>query len=87
MKQRSGLWAVVVGGSIAGALDILFAISYAGYNGMPPARLLQTVASACLVRRHSPAVAPLRQPACFVISPWRTCGQAFLWPLRGVYPC
>ena len=48
MKQRSGLWAVVVGGSIAGALDILFAISYAGYNGMPPARLLQTVASGLL---------------------------------------
>ena len=47
MKQRSVLWAVV-GGSIAGALDILFAISYAGYNGMAPAGLLQTVASGLL---------------------------------------
>ena len=48
MKLWSGLWAVVVGGSTAGALDILFAISYAGYRGMPPARLLQTVASGLL---------------------------------------
>ena len=33
MKHRSVLWAVLVGGSVAGALDILFAISFAGYNG------------------------------------------------------
>ena len=45
MKHRSVLWAVLVGGSIAGTLDILFAISFAGYNGFPPADLLQTVAS------------------------------------------
>jgi uncharacterized membrane protein YagU involved in acid resistance len=43
--QRSGLWAVLVGGSIAGLLDIVFAISFAGYNGVSPARLLQTIAS------------------------------------------
>ena len=48
MKHRSGLWAIVVGGSIAGALDILFAISYAGYQGVAPVRLLQTVASGLL---------------------------------------
>ena len=48
MKHRSVLWAVLVGGSIAGALDILFAISFAGYNGIPPAGLLQTVASGLL---------------------------------------
>ena len=48
MKHRSVLWAVLVGGSIAGALDILFAISFAGYNGVPPADLLQTVASGLL---------------------------------------
>jgi uncharacterized membrane protein YagU involved in acid resistance len=39
---------VLVGGSIGGALDILFAISFAGYNGVPPTRLLQTVASGLL---------------------------------------
>lgn len=37
--------AVVVGGLVAGALDIVFAISFAAYNGMPPVRLLQVVAS------------------------------------------
>jgi uncharacterized membrane protein YagU involved in acid resistance len=45
MKQRSGLWAALVGGSTAGLLDIVFAISFAGYNGTSPVRLLQTVAS------------------------------------------
>jgi hypothetical protein len=30
MRHRSVLWAVLVGGSIGGALDILFAISFAG---------------------------------------------------------
>ncbi|MFA6986658.1 MAG: hypothetical protein WC213_10670 [Arenimonas sp.] len=48
MKQWSGLQAVIIGGSIAAALDILFAISFAAYNGLPPARLLQTVASGLL---------------------------------------
>jgi uncharacterized membrane protein YagU involved in acid resistance len=48
MTHRSGSWPVLVGGSIAGALDILFAISFAVYNGVPPARLLQTVASGLL---------------------------------------
>lgn len=48
MQQRSGLWAVLVGGSIAAALDIAFAISFAGYNGVPAIRLLQTVASGVL---------------------------------------
>lgn len=48
MKQRSGWWAVAVGGSIAGALDILFAISFAAYRGTPPSGLLQTVASGLL---------------------------------------
>ena len=42
------LRAIVVGGSIAGALDILFAISFAAANGMPPERLLQLVASGLL---------------------------------------
>ena len=47
-QHRSALWAVLVGGSIAGTLDILFAISFAAYDGVPPARLLQTVASGLL---------------------------------------
>lgn len=48
MKQRSMVWALLVGGSIAGALDILFAISFAAYNGNGPVELLQTVASGAL---------------------------------------
>lgn len=45
MKRRTGVWAVLVGGTLGGALDILFAISFAAYNGATPVRLLQTVAS------------------------------------------
>jgi uncharacterized membrane protein YagU involved in acid resistance len=48
MKHRSAVWAVLVGGCIAGTLDILFAISFAYYRGMAPVRLLQTVASGVL---------------------------------------
>lgn len=48
MKKRTAIWALLVGGTIAGTLDILFAITFAGYNGMAPARLLQTVASGAL---------------------------------------
>jgi uncharacterized membrane protein YagU involved in acid resistance len=36
---------VVLGGLIAGILDIAFAISFAAYNGTAPVRLLQIVAS------------------------------------------
>lgn len=45
MTQLSSLWAVLTGGFVAGLLDIIFAISFAGYSGVPPVRLLQTVAS------------------------------------------
>lgn len=37
--------AVVLGGLIGGALDLAFALCWAGYNGMPPVALLQVVAS------------------------------------------
>ena len=43
--NRSYISAVLLGGSVAGALDIIFAISFAAYNGVGPVRLLQTVAS------------------------------------------
>lgn len=42
-------WALLVGGGIAGALDILFAIAFAAYRGgVSPARVLQVVASGAL---------------------------------------
>ncbi len=44
----SRLRAVLVGGMIAGALDILFALTFAAVNGVEPARLLQTIASGLL---------------------------------------
>lgn len=36
---------MLLGGLVAGALDITFAISFGAYNGMSPERLLQIVAS------------------------------------------
>lgn len=49
MKPRSRWWALLVGGGIAGALDILFAIIFAGYSGgVSPERVLQVVASGAL---------------------------------------
>lgn len=48
MRQRSTIWALLVGGSIAGALDILFAITYACVRGSSAQSLLQTVASGLL---------------------------------------
>ncbi len=40
--------AILTGGALAGLLDILFAISFAAYNGLTPERLLQIVASGAL---------------------------------------
>lgn len=51
MQQRSALWAIVVGGSIAGALDILYAITYWSFNGLTAERVLQSVASGLLGRQ------------------------------------
>jgi uncharacterized membrane protein YagU involved in acid resistance len=48
MHRWSGTRAILIGGSVAGALDILFAISFAGFNGVAPQRLLQIVASGLL---------------------------------------
>jgi uncharacterized membrane protein YagU involved in acid resistance len=48
MVRNSGFRAALVGGSIAGALDILFALTFAAANGTMPVRLLQTVASGAL---------------------------------------
>lgn len=46
--KAAPLYAVLLGGSIAGALDIVFAICFAAYQGATPVRLLQTVASGLL---------------------------------------
>lgn len=43
--KKSHVTAVLLGGFVAGLLDIIFAISFAAYNGTEPVRLLQIVAS------------------------------------------
>ena len=48
MNPSSRLRAVLTGGTIAGTLDILFALTFAAANGVAPVRLLQTVASGLL---------------------------------------
>ncbi len=48
LRQNPAAFAILVGGSIAAALDITYAISFAAYGGMPPVRLLQVVASGWL---------------------------------------
>lgn len=48
MMQRSMLRAVVVGGLVGGAMDLLFAVSFAGYNGAAPTRVFQAIASGIL---------------------------------------
>lgn len=48
MIQDPRFRAALVGGSIAGALDILYALTFAAVNGTMPMRLLQIVASGLL---------------------------------------
>jgi hypothetical protein len=47
MKNRA-VQAALIGGSIGGALDILFAMTFAATAGVGPVRVLQTVASGAL---------------------------------------
>jgi uncharacterized membrane protein YagU involved in acid resistance len=46
--NRLSTKAILFGGIIGGTFDIIFAISWAAYNGMAPTRLLQVVASGLL---------------------------------------
>lgn len=48
MGQWSIPRAVVVGGLLGGALDLVFAVSFAAYNGAAPTRVFQAVASGIL---------------------------------------
>ena len=48
MKQLSLLRAIIVGGLVAGALDLLFAVSFALYRGAAPTRVFQAIASGVL---------------------------------------
>src|SRR5690349_23329648 len=48
MNHYSAAKAILVGGLIAGTLDITYAISYSAWRGMAPQSLLQFVASGLL---------------------------------------
>lgn len=48
MEQLPVTKAIVVGGLLAGALDLLFAVCFATYNGAAPSRVFQAIASGLL---------------------------------------
>src|SRR5438445_5547038 len=50
MQRHAAIRAIVFGGSVAAALDILFAISFSAYYGVSVTRVLQSVASGLLGR-------------------------------------
>src|SRR5450432_2197772 len=48
MRRLSALHAILIGGAIAGTLDITYAIGFSALRGVPPIRILQSVASGLL---------------------------------------
>ena len=48
MRRHTAATAILMGGLIAGTLDILYAIGFSAWRGMPPMTLLQFVASGLL---------------------------------------
>ena len=48
MRRLSAPSAILIGGAIAGALDITYAIGFSALRGVPPIRILQSVASGLL---------------------------------------
>jgi hypothetical protein len=48
MRRQSAAWAIVVGGLIAGAIDITYALGFSALRGVAPTRILQSVASGLL---------------------------------------
>jgi hypothetical protein len=48
MRRSPAVFAILVGGFIAGALDITYAIVFSGFRGVPAMRILQSVASGLL---------------------------------------
>jgi uncharacterized membrane protein YagU involved in acid resistance len=48
MRRLSALSAILIGGAIGGTLDITYAIGFSAMRGVPPMRILQSVASGLL---------------------------------------
>lgn len=48
MRRLPALSAILIGGAIAGLLDITYAVGFSALRGVPPIRILQSVASGLL---------------------------------------
>lgn len=48
MRRQSAASAILVGGLVAGAIDIIYALTFSSLRGVAPTRLLQSVASGLL---------------------------------------
>jgi hypothetical protein len=64
MPRTSPGIAILLGGLIAGTLDILYAIGFSAWRGTPPQRLLQFVASGLLGPASLRAATSLRRSVC-----------------------
>jgi hypothetical protein len=48
VRRHSAAFAILVGGLVAGLIDISYAVGFSAYHGVPPIRILQSVASGLL---------------------------------------
>ena len=48
VQRRSLFLAILAGGAVGGMLDLLFALAFAGFHGVGPVRVFQTIASGLL---------------------------------------
>src|SRR5687768_10025558 len=48
MRRHPAAFAILVGGLIAGAIDISYAVGFSAFRGVAPVRILQSVASGLL---------------------------------------
>ncbi|MEO7723864.1 MAG: hypothetical protein ABIU29_04125 [Chthoniobacterales bacterium] len=47
-KSNRALTSIVLGGVVAGICDLVYAVTFYGFQGVPPARILQSIASGLL---------------------------------------
>jgi hypothetical protein len=66
MRRNPAVFAILVGGAIAGALDITYAIVFSAYRGVPPMRILQSVAGGLLGKAAFDGGAPVAALGLFL---------------------
>ena len=74
MHRPSPLAAILTGGAVAGVLDIIYAIGFSAWRGVPPMRVLQSVASGLLGASAFSGGLPTAALGLFL-----HFGIAFLW--------